>query len=480
MKAIKILLLSITILSFFLANAQQNNDLLELDDILILGKSVGFVDSIQAAPEDTTYTRKANLTDFKFDPYIKTQSINKITSFSRPKKFFLHLDAGNDHIINSRLLFISPDNGLLRFDADFHTVKFQDDWQNMDYSFCWLPSYKNRKGIFSFDRDIYNWADSCTEITGGNILIPDWQISSAKYGSGKFSTAISYYFYDQNKGNDTKKELNGSLDLNWNITGITAGIFAGYQAENPVIKAWTGIDSTWIDKIALWLAADNNHLFPSLSYSQTFSLGKNIALILQNDPLISTKNRRQILENNHYLDISSDCRQTKSILNHYIALHYEGKYFINLFWNARYMIDRMNYTTNNQYYEPQFLDLWENELSAQFRYDWKQITLSEKASYTIYSEDIYFVPAFELQSQLSYKYSRINSCLGLNYNTGRHDADWDNMKDMLLINLKFDYQVNKYLKLLIKTENIANIEYRKYDLSPAEGLLILGGFDLIF
>ena len=480
MKAIKILLLIITAVSISLLYAQQNNDLLKLDDILILGKTKGFIDSLRTVPEDTTFTRKSDLTEFKYDPYIKTQTVDKIASVTRPEKFFLHLDAGNDNIINSRLSFFSLNNGFLRFDADFHNDKFQNEWHNMDYSFSWLPSYKDRKGIFTFDRDIYIQADNSTEITGGSVRVPDWQISSAKNGSGKLSTAISYYYYNQTKENEDKKELNGSLDFEWNMAGITTGIYAGYQAENPVIKAWTGLDMTRLDKLALWFAADNIHIYPSLQYSKAFSLGKDFTLIIKNEPLISSSNRRQFMENNHYLDISPDYRQTKSILNHYLSLRYEGKFFINLLWNARYMMDRMNYTANDFYYEPQFLDLWENELSAQLKYEWRQVTLSENASYTIYSEDIYFAPVFELQSQLNYKYSKLNSCLAVNYNTGRYDSDMEYMKDMFMINLKFNYQLYKNIDLLLKAENIADIEYRRFDHSPAEGLHILGGFEVVF
>jgi len=87
---------------------------------------------------------------------------------------------------------------------------------------------------------------------------------------------------------------------------------------------------------------------------------------------------------------------------------------------------------------------------------------------------------FAFDNKLKYVYQKLTASLDLRYNTGRRDSENNYMKDALLLDLSFKYQLIKNLVLVAKAENIANNDYQEYNMSPKKTAVVLGGFELNF
>jgi hypothetical protein len=488
MKSIKIFLLAFITISLASAWSQSNTDLLELEDIIILGKAHGFTDSLKSGTEDYRYTRKSSFSEFKIEPSLKTFKIDKIESSCQPDRLFWKLSGGNNSMLFSRLAYAANNNSLLSFSADFYHKSYEKNYEYRNYAIYWLPELKHKNAVVSFSQNLYDLPKVRTTATMGSICLPDWQIYSGDYGSAKLNSSLAYANYEQiisGYSADTKQEIYGLANLDFKKSRLFAGVSTEIKSAGSIAATWIGSNEYLIDKFGFWLAADNRHLYPSLIYSQTYCPGSNITIFLQNKPQAVTENLKQKLEDNHYLDISQAQRQAKYLVNNDLGISYETNLIFGLNWNTRYVIDKINYLMIahpneelNVFYETQYKKTWENEFSARIDYQYQNFDFSHKAYYTIYEKDFFFLPRFQLLNLVAYKYSKLNSVLAARYNSGRLDDDHNYMPDCLALDIMLEWEINELIKINLQVENIADKENRIYNPSPAEKLTIMGGFVL--
>jgi hypothetical protein len=491
MKHIKIILVTIFLTLALAAYGQQNDDLLELEDIIVLGKSQGFTDSLQAVPEDFSYTRKSDLSDFAYIPKLQTFSVyQNHASTLAEDQFIWHLQGGSESIINSRLGYNSNKSTLLKFEAEYYNEEYQTDWLNNTLFFAWLPEYKQHQAIFSYQRELYELDEGSTQYDAGQVLIPNWKLDLARNGKAEIDATFSYTDWQQEMDNNETEnlvDLDAGLGINWQKNCLRAGLTADYLAEEFIMQTWLTKDDLLIDQLGLWLAVDQNQLAASLKYSHSISLGKDFSLLLKNEPYLGKYKRRQFLQDNHYLDIATNFRQENIPINHSLCWQYNGRVQTAFRLNSKYVLNRMNYVLVQQldewsdlYYEPQYLDIWENELFLSINWQWENLSCQHLASYTFYGEIINYAPLLECRNDLYYQYQKLNASLSLEYNTGRKDISHTYLKDAFLLDMAIGYQLSRNLILTVKAANIADTEYQKYDLSAEEKLSILGGFELSF
>ncbi|MCF7911510.1 MAG: hypothetical protein K9M99_03200 [Candidatus Cloacimonetes bacterium] len=483
----KIIFLTIFLAVLFTAFAQKNDDMLELEDIIVVGKSQGFTDSLKTVPENLTYTRKADLSDFAYIPKLQTFSVTKNHTSALPVDQFLWLlDAGSQSVINSRLLYNSTKSSLLKFQADFHNEQTTSDWRNNELSFAWMPQFYQHQAIFSYYRELYEFDESSTMINTAQAAVPDWKIDLAAKGAAEISARLSYTFLQQDLDDDTEvtRNYDASLGIKWQKNRLLAGVSADFLAEQFMTQAWLAKNDLLLDQMGLWLATDQKQLAVSLKYSQAFSLGHDFSLILKNEPYQGKSTLRQVLEDNHYLDISSDFRQEIVPANNFICWQYESNFQTALWLNSRYILNRMNYVQSEEWpeliYEPEYLNVWENEIALSINWQWKNMSYEHRAGYPIYDKDINFAPIFTCRNEVNYQYKKMKAGFSLKYNTGRKDTEQSYLPDVMLININLGYQLMPNLSFSAKAINIADSDYREFDLPAEDKMSITGGFELSF
>ena len=497
MKITQLILLAITLLCSLNIFAQRNDDLIKLEDIVVFGKSHGFNDSLKVVKEDNSFTGITDLSKFDYEPFLSTYSIKKAEISSHPDdKATLHLMAGSKSLIKSHLTINSQKYKFLKFSADYDQDIYQPDWQNSNLSLYWLPQIKDHKAILSYYQNNYQLDAGDTKLSGGKIISPDWQIDLSSYGNYDISGKFAYtHTHQEDDFNDavTQDDYDAELDLNWHKNDLKASVSMDYLIDNFQMQSWF-IKENWIlDQAGLWLGVDPQLgvdpeiISVSFKYSHNISLGKDFSLLLANKPYLGKSDRKNFLETNHYLDISPDIKQANVPLNHTICWQYEGKINAAIALNSRYILNQMNYVMIKQfdewddvYYEPEYLDNWENVISARLSWKWHEISFDHQAEYTIYENKINFAPAFVFDNKLKYVYQKLTASLNLRYNTGRCDNENNYMKDALLLDLSFKFQMIKNLVLVAKAENIANNDYQEYNMSPKKTAVVLGGFELNF
>ena len=456
--------------------AQPESDLLILEDIVILGESKAFSDSISIIKEDTNYTRKLNLETFKYKPVLNTHEITGYIPGTSEDKFYCTLSGGSGYQLNTRITYRNPDNKLLRFGADYHNQKIKKFHNNNYLSLHWLPEIKKTHASLCFLDTKYSRDSGSSHFMGGCINSANWILWSHQ-GLWKLTPHLSFFLYDQTYSNieNTKKELNGSLILEWKKAEFNSGFSPAYLAENLQAEMWFNIDQT-----GLWLAADKNHLYPSLKYSYAHSLGHNFLLLLNNLPNIDSNDRHDLLAEIHYLTINPSVLQTKALLDHSLCLQYSTDFSLKFNWNSRYLIDQYNYSYIDNYYEITYLDNWENEFSSSLEYQWRSFAFNSDLAYSIYCHRLNYVPKFTIINSLSYNYEKYYLLLSMDYNTGRQNEKEEYLDDKILIDFKFIYRLSNNLQLQVKVENIANTDYQKFDQYPDEGINFITGFNLNF
>jgi len=484
MKITQLILLAIILLCSLNIFAQRNDELIKLEDIVVFGKSHGFNDSLKVLKEDNSFTGITDLSKFDYEPFINTYSIKKTKISSRTEdKAVLHLMVGSKSLIKSHLVINSQKYKLLKLSADYDQDTYQTDWQNSNLSIYWLPQIKDYKAILSYYQNSYQLDTGDTKLSGGKIISPDWQIDLSSKGtcdiSGKFAYTHSHQEDDWN-GTVTQDDYDAELDLNWRKNDLKATVSMDYLIDNFQMQAGFIKENWLIDQAGLWLGIDPDIISASIKYNHNISLGKNFSLLLSNDPYLSRYDRKTLLDNNHYLDLSSEYLQENVPVDHSICWQYESNIAATISLNTKYIINQMNYEWNDAYYEPVYLDNWVNAISARLSWKWYGISFDHQAKYTIHENKINYAPAFAFDNKLNYVYQKLSAGLELNYNTGRSDQDDKYLEDALLINFGLEYQILNNLLLAAKVENIANIDYQEYDLSPKKATVVLGGFELSF
>ncbi|MDP8322198.1 MAG: hypothetical protein RAO94_07600, partial [Candidatus Stygibacter australis] len=460
----------------------------KLEDIVVFGKSHGFNDSLKVVKEDNSFTGITNLSKFDYEPFLRTYSLKKAEISSRTDdKATLHLMAGSKSMIKSHLAINSQKYKLLKLSADYDQDTYQTDWQNSNLSIYWLPQIKDHKAILSYYQNNYQLEDGDTKLSGGKIISPDLQIDLSSYGiydiSGKFSYTHSHQEDDWND-TVTQDDYNAELDLNWHKNDLKATVSMDYLIDSYQVQSWLQKENWILEQAGLWLGVDPDIISVSFKYSHNIILGKNLSLLLSNEPYLSKFDRKSFLETNNYLDLSSEFLQEHVPVNHTICWQYERNFTAAISLNSKYIVNQMNYVMpdgwNDVYYEPEYLDNWENVISARLSWKWHDVSFDHQAEYTIYENKINFAPEFAFDNNLKYVYQKLSAELELNYNTGHSDQDDKYLEDVLLINFGLEYQILNNLLLAAKVENIANIDYQEYDLSPKKAAVVLGGFELSF
>jgi len=491
MKTSQIILLIAILFSTCNIFAQQKNDFIKLEDIVVFGKSHGLNDSLKVTKEDYSLTGINDISKFAYEPYLKTYSIKKQLVLPKAnEQAVLHLMAGSKSLVRSHLAYHSPKSELLRFSADYDQDIYQSDWQNSSLSLYWLSQVTKYHTILSYYQRKYQIPEANTEFSGGKAILPDWQIDLSHYGTGNITGEIAYTQFEQKDNfNDpvSQKDFDANILMNWYNNDLNGGISADYLIDTFQMRSWIQKENWWLDQAGLWIALDPDQISASFKYCHSISLGKDFSLLLSNKPYLGRYDRKSLLENNHYLDLSPDIKQENVPLNHTICWQYEGKIFASIALNNRYILNQMNYTMIEHpdewvdvFYEPEYLNNWENEISARLCWQWNNISFDHQAEYTIYENNINFTPAFSLNNDLNYTYQKLTTTLDLIYNTGRCDQDNNYMKDALLLNIGLQYKLLNNLNLTAKVENVANNKYQKFLLSPKRSIVVLGGFELNF
>ncbi|MDP8220239.1 MAG: hypothetical protein P9X26_02765 [Candidatus Stygibacter frigidus] len=484
MKKSQIILLIAILFSTCNIFAQQKDDFIKLEDIVVFGKSHGFTDSLKVLKEDYSLTGIKDINEFAYEPYLKTYTIRKQKELPKTKdQAVFHFMAGSKSLIRSHLVYNSPKSDLLKFSADYAQDSYQSDWQNTNLSLYWLPQINDHKAILSYYQNCYQLDEGMAKLSGGKIITPDWQIDTSASGtydiSGKFAYTSSHQEDDWND-TITQKDYDAELDLNWQKNNLKASATMDFLIDNPQMQSWFLRENWIIDQAGLWLGVDPEIISVSFKYSHNISLGKNFSLLVSNDPYLSRFDRKALLELNNYLDLSSEFLQQHVPVNNSICMQYERGFVAEMSLNSKYIVNQMNYVMMQQYYEPEYLDNWVNEVSARLSWQWHDISFDHQAGYTIYDNKINFAPAFTFDNKLNYAYQKLTAELELNYNTGRIDQDDKYLEDALLLNFGIKYRVFNNLLFTAKVENIANNEYQKYLLSPKISTAVLGGFELNF
>lgn len=482
---------------------------LNLDDIFIMGEAETISDSIAPVVDDPLYINFTEINDLGYEPEPVSTEIERII-FQKPvNSNMLHISGGSDSWILGKLQYQYPDkfSFLGRY---FHNST--DEYHNTEELMISIkPQYKELEGYLEFEKldyenkTLHNTVNAFSlkipilktdfphsinigsnnslseklkpfllpEETGLELSVIDYNLNSGSVytiSNEKSKTDVDARFYTSS----IFRNLNSRLDLNYvsrNFSGELSVQLIDQNVKN-------------IDKMGIWLGADEKRIIPSLQYTFFYSM-KYGNIILQNDPEIKHYSRLHHLKNQNFLNDYFEFPAEKTPLNHTIT--FDTSLPVDFYWISRYTYDESEYYIFDfmediwAHYRSQ--DFFTNTLGAYFEQEYNGILFTDEIIYNIYSEDVRHKPAFEYIGKIKYKQSHFETALNLNYGTGYKNVFKNYLKDKVLVNADFRYNYGRYFTFLLAIDNILDRDFRlnSVEYKPEDsGITIRGGMNLHF
>ncbi|MCF7919911.1 MAG: hypothetical protein K9N06_08355 [Candidatus Cloacimonetes bacterium] len=507
----KQILIIMALITFSLLPAQNTEQELNLEDILIIGKSEAVSDTIKPAVDNPIYNTNKKIEELRFTPYFREYQVRKMEKEKKDNSALIQMLAGGRSIFLGRLLYCHPQKNWLNFSGKYFSSEFSDyneqsyiegdgySDKKKEMEFTFAPEFREKNVYLRFQSLNYQnyWVEN--SVTGINLQIPQFRIESKPYFPANLALDISWNYYhsklddqdiDRENYDEKRNSYNIITDIDWDSGKLQPQVRLGNVNE----KAFGEIDLTVsksfsrFDKLGLWFAADNRRALPALTYAKSFDLGNSYSLSLRNTPEIVSSPRIDLLSDYNYLSDEHGIELEKTPFNHYLILQRNSDF--GFFWNCRYTYDYLSYENvsifswrQDYITEPHQEDIWKNSIGQTASYSWKKLLISEKTTFHFYSEELLFQPLMESELKAEFIERNYRGELEVIHSSGCRIDDDNYMKDIVVMNVYFRYLIGRHFTLLLEVENVLDKDLRGYAKSVSQadaGITLLGGISFSF
>jgi len=501
MKKITILIVSLLLLN--IALAQNSSSSLNLEDILILGKSEAMADSLSPAADNPLFTDNRELDKLQFTPYFNDyQNIDKVLEKSFQHRGLVQLMAGTKSDLLGRFMYQIPDFQNMKISGKYYNS--ENSKREIDFD---LSSVIKQHDVFlSFNNLKYDNEISENDVTGIRLSLPEFKIKTRNYLPDVLALNLSWNNYKTILDNDDWLDI--IHDVDEDIFDVYAGAKWDLETCSPEFSIANVNKQFWgkfsldvsnrygFDQLGLWLGADKYRAVPSISYAKSINLGNNFSLGLRNTPQIGSNSRNTLINEYNNLKTDADIITQKTPVNHYVILQKNDNF--SVFWNCRYTYDYYNYYMYGIYpwleYPftiPHYYDAWNNSIGFKGNYDWKGINFTAQNTFYLFSADIEYQPNIETYLEAEYQAEKYRCGLDFTYSSFTNPSAFTDdeqsgkyiYSDELLLNANFRYLAGRHFTFLLEINNILNKDYRGYAQSVSEadsGIQLMGGFSYSF
>lgn len=479
MKKLIIILLCI---QFYLLSA-DDGDQLDLGNVVIQGETASLEDTLSSDRNLEEYCIISSTEQFEYSAYYSPMIIEPPSTYPAQKVSSLQFKGGMENFTSVNGVISSGD--IWNFSADLFYRERAEDWKESTYSLQWQPEINEHKMILDFSNKEFGE----TKISGGYVsyVKEDFVISQIPEFSWDIDLKSAYNEHTQLQ--DSIQASETDFDINSNI-GIQYNNYNGNVSVNLLKQSVSGYCNAGVsglkffDKIGLWLAYDEDGVYPSVHFKSKISLFKNLALRLENNPTISTNSRIDGFNENLLQNIVASNFQTKKILNSSITLESDYVLPISIYYNASLERDHLMYVENvadsNGFYQQKEIDCLIHKVGLKAAYEYRKITLCQNVEYKTSDEQLYFEPLIISSTKLEYNKNLYRIGIDLQLLTGGVDNKEKDLDNTFMVDVSATYSLRDNISILAEVRNLFNQEYKKYNNYVAEELQLIFGVKMTF
>jgi len=477
MKKLIIILFSI---QFCLLSA-ADGDQLDLGNVIIQGETESLEDTVGSERDLTEYCAVASSEQFEYSAFYSPLVIENPSKYPTQEIAALQFNGGLENFTGFNGV-ISYGN-IWDFSADFLNKERSKVWSEKNYSLQWQPQIKQHYFTLNYSNKEFAYDSTDTDISGGYLSYSreGLVISQLPEISWDLDMKSAYYELTQAQASASDFDLNSKIGVKYDNLFADVSVNLLKQKTSGYVDA--GISSLKIfDNIGLWLAYDEEGVYPSVNFHTKLNLIRNLAIRLENKPTISNNSRADGFNDNLLQDIFPGDLQTKKILNSFITLESDHLLPLSLFYNTSLVQDHLIYSDSdaNGFYEQENIDCLIHRIGLQAAYKSGDFTLIQNLEYKNSDDQLYYEPLLTASTKLEYVANAYRFGVNLQFLRDGVDEIEQDLDDTMLLDVSALYKLRDNISLMAEARNLLNQEYQKYNNYIAEELQLIFGVKMTF
>jgi len=444
---------------------------INLPDVVITGER-SMKAELQASPIDfSQYTLTDSTMDFKYSTHLQSSSISEPSYIGTEHNGFLRALAGNKRLISFDAMYHDQKRPALIFSADGYQLHLKNKWDQEYAGFKWTPEFGNYMSLFNLRAMAVKVPLSASETEIMNGEIGFGQLTNNEENTVLKDTQVRLSYINSQQDAEKFERLE---DLNLfakTILPISRSIFTQFRYENlnqhpQGVFCFVIHPEKIVDHVSPWLAADKEHLYPSIDFLIQQPLSAKADLFIKNAPYLNQDDILTQFNMNPWQYIGGlRCNelQEKSMLNTKIGFEYHSIY---------------HFAITHQVSYKQYLPMYGNisgKLYSFGRNDWlvqssemkmgygiDKVILETGMTYHQFRCDdlnlnwLSYAGVWENTSKIQYISAMGISTLYSQYKGNRKNHINQRMADLFEVDFKHDFIIHKNVMINVNLYNLLN------------------------
>jgi len=467
-------------IAFILLSAIEE-DPLDLGNVVIEGKTASIKDSVNSIRDFDQFYRLASIEQFEYSAYFSPMVVKPPIRYDDKNNYVIQLKGGLDKYtsINSAI----SANDIYKFSASFYNHEKNENWIERTYSLQWQPQLEDHQIIFDITSFKFTSEIGVTEVQSGLLSYENNNLKFNGISDLIWRMNLQSEYHDITQVEETAKDIDIKSKIAILKNNYNAAISVNMLQQKVSGYSTIGLSNLrYLNRLGLWLAYDEDNIYPSIQLITKFKIVKDLNLVIENDPEISTRSRIDGFNDNLLQSIFAGKFQTKKIINSFVTIQSDHFTPVSIFYNAQ--LDRDHYmykdVDDNGLYEMESIDCLIHKIGMKLVYEYDRFAITENMEYKISDDQLYFEPLFISSTSYNYNKSTYNFGLTINAYTGGVDDNNEELKTAVLVDLDAAYQLRKNISILAEVKNLLDNDYRKYHNYIPDELRLIIGFRMLF
>ncbi|MCD4796197.1 MAG: hypothetical protein K8R49_03370 [Candidatus Cloacimonetes bacterium] len=473
------LILSLLCFTLFLNAEITDENQLELGEVLIIGESQMPSDSVESFIDLAQFWKVSSISKLGFQPVFSPPKMQH-PSVGTNNNFAVNILCGNHYLGDIEGVYSK--NSFLNFTAGFHNKELTENWETTVFDLSWQPEFKEHSFDLNYEYNKYRCENGDTKINGLylkydcnsillNLINPmtlDINIKSSYYeftqleDSAKDIDIVSNFKIDQ-------KKYCGEIGLDL-LKQTVSGKISGQ------VK-----DIYFFNKIGMWCAFDEDHIYPAIEFSAKFKILPELFLKLENKPEIGRTSRKDEFVENEFQYLYMNNIQTKKQMNAFAIVESEYLFPVSIYYNLSRNDEFRRYDMlDKNYYEQENIDCQIQKIGFKACLKHRCFEFVQDISYTESDEELYFIPEVINTTSLCYEKNLLRFETQFKYLHDRFDDSSEKMDNVLLINLLGSYKLKENISIIANITNLLNENYKEFSDKSTECVQFDVGLRIMF